>query len=494
MTGELQQVRERIRRLSLRLGIPLRTGTISDEDDTAPLHILRGGNAEGYRDRTAPELLLTGPAGTGKTLALLSRLHRTCRKYPGARALIVRKTRTSLTESALVTFERDVLGPGHAILSPPILRRVRQNYAYPNGSEIIVAGMDKPDRVLSSEYDLIYVQEATEISQEDWETLLGRLRNGAMPYQQMLADCNPTTPSHWLYRRSQSKDRDDKPVLRMVPTTHRDNPRFWNAAARDWTDDGREYLARLDRLTGPRRKRFLEGLWHQAEGLIFEDWNPDLHLIDQFDPPKEWPRYWSIDFGFRHPFVLQCWATDPDGRAYLYREIYRTGVLVEDHARDILDSIGAWNRAAKAHDWSRATEPKPRAVLCDHDAEGRATFERHTGLKTVPADKAVLAGIQDMAERLRVQKGETRPRLFVCRDSLIHPPDRAQKDAGLPTCTREEFDGYVWDSDAGSKQNPTKERPVKEHDDGMDAARYLCKHLARKTSVGILNRMPGFGM
>lgn len=487
MSGELTQVRERIRRLSLRLGIPLPTGTTSDKDDIAPLHVLRGGNATAYRDCTSPEILLTGPAGTGKTLALLSRLHRTCRKYPGSRMLIVRKTRASLTESALVTFERDVLGVGHAVLSPPILRRVRQSYAYPNGSEIIVAGMDKPDRVLSSEYDLIYVQEATELSLEDWETLLGRLRNGAMPYQQMLADCNPTTPTHWLHRRSQTKDSGGTlPLLRMIPTAHRDNPRWW--ANGDWTDEGRMYLSRLDRLTGPRRKRFLEGVWSQAEGLVFEDWNPDIHLIDKFDPPRDWSRHWTVDFGFRHPFVLQCWATDPDGRMYLYREIYRTETLVEDHARMILDGIGAWNRVLKTHDWSQATEPKPRVVLCDHDAEGRATFERHTGLKTTPADKADLAGVQEMAERLRVAKGETRPRLFICRDARMHPADASQQDAGLPTCTADEFEGYVWE------EKGKKERPVKEHDDGMDAARYLCKHLAKKTSVGILNRMPGLGM
>jgi predicted transcriptional regulator len=40
-----------------------------------------------------------------------------------------------------------------------------------------------------------------------------------------------------------------------------------------------------------------------------------------------------VDFGYTNPFVMQWWAEDPDGRLYLYREIYRTRRLVEDHAK-----------------------------------------------------------------------------------------------------------------------------------------------------------------
>lgn len=113
-----------------------------------------------------------------------------CRKYPGARALVVRKTRESLTETVLVTWERDVLGPDHPILtSRPSLRRVRQSYQFPNASVVVLGGMDKPDKVLSSEWDLVYVPEATELDLVDWETLGGRLRAGAVPYQQIIADC-----------------------------------------------------------------------------------------------------------------------------------------------------------------------------------------------------------------------------------------------------------------------------------------------------------------
>jgi hypothetical protein len=127
-----------------------------------------------------PEVLLSGPAGTGKSRACLEKLHAACLRWPGARCLIVRKTRESLTETALVTFEEKVLPAGSPIAAgrpaphPAVLH-------YPNGSTIVVGGLDKPGKVMSTEYDLVYVQEAIELHENDWESLTTRLRNGVVP-------------------------------------------------------------------------------------------------------------------------------------------------------------------------------------------------------------------------------------------------------------------------------------------------------------------------
>src|SRR5262245_63283359 len=63
-----------------------------------------------------PEVLLSGPAGTGKSRALFEKLHYCAQNWPGARFLIVRKTRSSLTESGLVTWEDKVLAQTSAAL------------------------------------------------------------------------------------------------------------------------------------------------------------------------------------------------------------------------------------------------------------------------------------------------------------------------------------------------------------------------------------------
>mgnify|MGYP000075330077 CR=1 FL=1 len=75
--------------------------------------------------------------------------------------------------------------------------------------------------------------------------------------------------------------------LSLIATTHRDNPRFWDRAAGDYTDAGRRYVVdRLGALTGARRKRFLEGIWAAAEGLVYDGYDPGTHLLPHgWTPP-----------------------------------------------------------------------------------------------------------------------------------------------------------------------------------------------------------------
>lgn len=395
----------------------------------------------------SPEVLLAGPAGTGKSRAALEKLHLCASKYAGMRGLILRKTRRSLTQAAMVTLEKIVLDPVDGVQ----FRTTEQEYRYPNGSAVIVAGLDKASKVMSQEYDVAYVQEATELTEDDWESLTTRLRNGVMPYQQLLADCNPDAPSHWL------KHRADRGAVVMLESRHEDNPALWDDETGDWTDFGRVYIDKLDSLTGVRYQRLRLGRWAAAEGIVYEGWDRAIHLLNPFPIPTDWPRYWAIDFGYTHAFICQWWAEDPDGRLYRYREIYKTQRLVEDHARDMLDLSKG--------------EPKPRAIICDHDAEGRATLERHLGMKTTPAKKTVQDGIQAVAARLR-PAGDGRPRLFLVRDAVVER-DPALDDAKRPCSTEEEFDGYVWDTRAGRKKG---EEPVKENDHGLDALRYMVAH------------------
>lgn len=386
----------------------------------------------------APEIVVSGPAGTGKTRAGLEKLHGCALRWAGMRGLIVRKTRESLTQSALVTFEQKVL---------PVSTRVAfhhqdQEYRYPNGSVLVVGGMDKASKVMSTEYDLVYVPEATELDEPEWEALSSRLRWGVMPFQQMLGDCNPDAPHHWIMQRA------NRGQLLLLESRHEDNPTV--------TED---YLARLDALTGVRYQRLRLGKWVAAEGQIWEEWDRAVHLLPSFAIPDEWPRIITVDFGYTHPFVAQWWARDPDGRLYRYREIHYRQRLVEDHAKQMAAFM--------------TQERWPAQIICDWDAEGRATLERylalHTGRRvaTTKAIKAVTAGIQAVSVRLR-KAGDGKPRLFLLRGALVERDPQAD-ERKLPACTEEEIESYVWDLANGRKRG---EEPVKLNDDGADAMRY----------------------
>lgn len=405
--------------------------------------------------RTDRELLIAGAAGTGKSLACLKKLDRNAIKYPGSRQLMVRETRTSLTQTAQVTFEKQVIVPGGSVR----FHTTQQAYLYPNGSKIIVGGLDKSSKVMSSEYDTIYVMEATELTESDWEDLTTRLRNGVIPHQQLIADCNPDTETHWLNQRCNAGK-----TTRLL-SQHEDNPYLWDERRSEWTERGKPYMAILDNLSGVRYKRLRLGLWVTAEGQVYEGWNPAVHLIDRFEIPTSWPRFWAIDFGYVHPFVWKWYAQTPDGGLVRYREIYMTGRLVEDHAAQGMRLS--------------VNEPRPTAIVTDHDAEDRATFERKTGYHTTAAVKNVSAGIQAVAERLRPVNGA--PRLLYMRDSLVER-DTSLAEKKQPTCTEEEYPAYVWNMGPGRRKG---EEPVKEFDHGMDTDRYMVAHFDVRAKRGL---------
>jgi phage terminase large subunit len=409
----------------------------------------------------APELMLSGPAGTGKSVCLLFKVHTNAMRYAGSRHLICRKTRTSLSETGLVTFENHVLPPGSVMLQGP-QRRNRQSYRYPNGSEIVIGGMDRATKIMSSDFDTIFVQEALELTENEWESLTTRLRHGRMPYQQIVGDTNPDAPRHWIRLRSNNG------LLKLLESTHEDNPALFDREKQRWTDAGQQYIEKLDRLTGVRYQRYRLGKWVAAEGVIHDWFDRSVHLIDTFPIPKDWPRYWSIDFGFTNPFVLQCWAESPDGDLHMYREIYFTKRLVEDHAKTIMAEV------------ARSGDPLPLDVICDHDAEDRATFESKTGLVTSAAHKAVSPGLQAVAERGRI-RANGKPRLFFHRDALIER-DEDLAERKKPTCTVEEIDSYVWDTTANRRRG---EQPAKTDDHGMDALRYIVATLDLQGSMEI---------
>lgn len=412
----------------------------------------RGAVRELFRS-TDTEILLSGAAGTGKSVGALMYLHLLCLDNPKVRALIVRKTHASLTSSTLVSFREKV---AREAIDAGLLHffggsaQEPASYRYRNGSVIVVGGLDRPTKLLSTEFDLVLVDEAIEVTAEDLDTIVSRLRNGVLPLQRLIMCTNPGPPSHHL------KLRADSGRCRILYSRHEDNPRLYRNG--EWTEYGKAYLARLDSLTGPRHQRLRWGKWVSAEGIIYDEWQDAVHLTDRFDIPADWPRWLSVDMGYTNPTVIQWWAQDPDGRLYLYREIYRTRVLMEDHAkhvRRVMEETG---------------EPWPVAVICDHDAEDRATFEKYLGMVTTPARKTVSDGIQAVQARIR-PAGDGRPRLFVLRDSVIDR-DQDLADAGKPTSTAEEINGYVWAVKPG-RAGGLKEQPVKQDDHGMDAMRYM---------------------
>jgi phage terminase large subunit len=422
------------------------TFLIKEVSDTANEGFRPYGAAAEFWRCKEPEIMLAGPAETGKTRSGLEKLDALLWKYARSQAVIVRKVRSTMAGSVLQTYAMKVLGKDSPV--KPYGGEKAEWYDYPNGSRVWVAGIDDPGKALSSERDFIYVNQAEELNKSDWETLLTRAtgRAGNAPYAQTMGDANPGPPQHWI------KEREAAGKLKLFNSRHEDNPTLFDPLTGQITEQGKRTLSILDGLTGLRYQRLRRGLWVGAEGVVYEDFDPRIHLINQFPIPADWRRIRVIDFGYTNPFVCQWWAMDHDGRMYLYRELYGTKTLVEKWAEEI-KRLSAGERF--------------EATIADHDAEDRATLESR-GITTQPAHKAVTPGLQAVEARLKVQP-DGKPRLFLMKGALVRE-DRSLKDAEKPTSTQQEFPDYVWAKAKDGK--PNKEEPAKVNDHGMDAARY----------------------
>jgi phage terminase large subunit len=284
--------------------------------------------------------------------------------------------------------------------------------------------------------DGAWMEEATAFTRKDKEEIEGRIRHTAAPWQQIILTTNPDHPRHWI-----NTDLIQGGGASVYYSRAQDNPH-----------NSPGYITRLNNLTGIMGARLRDGKWVIAEGAIYDEFEPAIHIIDPIKIPKEWPRELAIDFGFTNPFVCQWWAIHPDNILIMYREIYVTKKLVENLTKEIIYySQGEYIGSA----WA------------DHDAEDRATMKAH-GITTKPANKDVSIGIQQVKSRLKVYENG-RPGIYFMRSSLLYK-DQELDGAGLPTSTIDEITGYSWAKSQDGK--PVKDMPNKIHDHGMDAMRY----------------------
>lgn len=396
------------------------------------------------------EIILSGPAGTGKTMSWMAYVHNMMLRYPKSRALFVRENLDDMRESTLKTFEVNVLGDGIELFGS-VARQNRKVYQYPNGSIIVLGGMNNPGKWLSADYDIIYVGEATQIPLSDWETLTMRKRNFNTPFQQLIGDTNPGHPTHWIKQRAESGK------LLLLPTTHKDNPSYWDEEKQDWTPQGLDYVEdTLESLSGVRYDRYKLGLWVAAEGAVYA-FDDAHHVITPEQFQEVSVKYWleTNDFGFRDPFVWQRWAVSTDDRMYLVKEIYMSERLVSDHASQIKTI--------------RGDGPLRFYVGDAADAEGIATLQR-LGIpasSTTNEEKDIAAGIQSVQKRLRLD-ATGKPALFYVKGALVER-DQRLKGVGHPTSTYEEFGAYLWDD------KNKKEQPVDAYNHGMDTLRYAVR-------------------
>lgn len=412
----------------------------------------RGANLSLLQNHS-PELLICSPSDTGKTVAACYKSIVVAGYVPNCHGAIVRRTYNSLHESVVKTFDRVAQGLGikkyggeHA-----------EKYIFSNGSEIVLAGLDKPEqsnKLLSSEWDFIQVCQAEELREGDWEVMASRCtgRGAVIPHPQIFGDLNPAGARHWIRTRAL------RGALTLLNGTHKDNPELYDDAG-NITEEGKKRIGKLEStLTGVRRERLLKGVWATAEGTVYEfsqqgytTKDIETGLMRSVGPHvvtrerSEMKRFFlALDEGYTNPAVMLDIGEDGDGRWHLFRAFYKRGVLQET----VVQTARAWN-----------LEHRADVVAVDEAAAGLIADLNDCGLSAQGGKGRVMDGIAQIQNRLK-NAGDGKPRLTID-----------------PSCVDviNEFESYVW--------KPEKDVPVKENDHAMDALRYLADVLGEPTGI-----------
>jgi phage terminase large subunit len=272
--------------------------------------------------------------------------------------------------------------------------------------------------------------------------------------------------------------RAEKKITRRIITTHKDNPRYWDARAGDWTAEGYAYVVgKLQRLTGVRYQRFTLGKWVAAEGQVYESWNPQVHLLTAENPIREaaverikWG--WtigSVDWGWANPGVLHVYAVDGDGRMYLIAEHYMTHRSIE----------GWWIPKASALQQMYDVS----VWACDPSEPQNIRAFQNAGMNAVAAVNDILPGISAVQERLAPTDGQI-PRLYIF-DECLQERDADLVEDKKPWSTVQEIPEYVWPMNTHGTIR--KDRPVDMHNHGMDAMRYAVAEIDIRGSIGVID-------
>lgn len=154
------------------------------------------------------------------------------------------------------------------------------------GKTIHVVGADDEraeSKIRGPTFSGAYVDEATIIPETVFKMLISRC---AMGGARIFATTNPDSPYHWLKRDYLT----DNPDVKSWKFTLYDNPEL--------TQEERDYLCR--QYKGLWYNRFIEGKWVQAQGAIYDFFDPSIHVIDF---PPGLPEYTivGVDYGTTNP-------------------------------------------------------------------------------------------------------------------------------------------------------------------------------------------------
>lgn len=268
-----------------------------------------------------------GARGGGKSWAVRQKALLLALRYPGIRLLLLRRSYPELRENHILPLRALCGGAAE-------YKESQKALAFCNGSRLKFGYCDTEDDVLQyqgQEYDVIFIDEATQFTEFQFSALTACLRGANAFPKRMYLTCNPGGVGHdWVRRLFVAREyrgKERAADYTFIPATVFDNQVLLRQ------DPG--YVDMLENLPEDLRRAWLEGEWDAFAGQFFPEFRRQTHVIAPFPLPESWPRYFTMDYGL-DMLAGYFIALDEQGRAYVYREIYESNLIASQAARRVL--------------------------------------------------------------------------------------------------------------------------------------------------------------
>ena len=309
-----------------------------------------------------------GGAGSGKSVFISQKLIvKACKQV--RKILVIRKYGTTLNDSVFQLI-LDQLKKWQ-LLEHCKINLSTHTIILPNGSMFLFKGLDDSEKIKSiTDITDIWVEEATEITEDDFTQLDLRLRALAGDLQ-LLCSFNPVSKANWVYKKwfDPKASYDEKETM-ILKTTYKNN-RFLPL----------EYIKALEEKANSNPlyyKIYALGEFAVAEGLVITNWTKE-----DFDPmqlAQTLDHRSGMDLGFTDPSAVIESLYDKDNKTiYIFNEFYKRGCQLSEIAQAIVD-MGL----RKAKIMVDSAEPRSREYF------------RNKGINAVPCTKgadSVKAGL-----------------------------------------------------------------------------------------------------
>lgn len=305
-------------------------------------------------------LILYGGAGSGKSTFAAQKILLRLMIEENHRFLLIRKYQVTIKKSQFQLIQ-DIISQWRLGKLFSIKRSENEIVYLPNGNKIISSGMDNSEKLKSIQgITGIWIEEATELNENDFMQIDLRLRGKTKNYKQIILTFNPTDYTNWLYNKFFKSYNKNATILK---TTYLDNPHL--------DDDYKTLLKELEFQDTDFAAIYTKGEWGKMQNLVFGD-IPKISCIEKNIDNI----FYSIDFGFNNPSAVLKFY-EKDGIFYLEEKLYERKLTIQDLCERLELII----------------KNKNHPIYADPEEAAGIEFLRRNGFNVFLAKKDVRAGI-----------------------------------------------------------------------------------------------------